>query len=61
MRTLARWVIHMQTHNAKDRDYLPTYFVNGTYSDVTAEDISRHLKIVAGLLNYPKRKGILVK
>jgi hypothetical protein len=28
---------------------------------VTAEDISRQLKIVAGILNYPTRKGISVK
>jgi hypothetical protein len=61
MRALARLVIHMQMHNAKDRDYLLTYFVNGKCSNVTAEDISRHLKIAAGILNYPTRKGIPVE
>jgi hypothetical protein len=60
VRALARWVIHMRMHKAKDRDYLSTYFVNRNRSNVTAEDISRHLKIVAGILNYPTRKGIPV-
>jgi hypothetical protein len=59
--TLARRVIHMWTHNAKDRDYLSTYFVNRECSNVTAEDVIWHLKIAAGLLNYPTRKGIPVK
>ncbi len=57
---LARRAIHMWTHKAKDQDYLSTYFFNGKRSDMTAEDISRHLKIAAGILNYPTRKGIPV-
>jgi hypothetical protein len=28
---------------------------------VTAEDISKHLKLAAGLLHYPTQKGILIK
>jgi hypothetical protein len=60
VRALARRVIHMRTHKAKDRDYLWTYFVHGKRSDVTAEDISRHLKIASGILDYPTRKGIPV-
>jgi hypothetical protein len=60
VRALARWVIHVQTHNAKDRDYLLTYFVNGKRSNITVEDISRHLKIAAGIPDYPTRKGIPV-
>ncbi len=51
----------MRTHDTKDRDYLLIYFTNGKHSDVTVEDISRHLKIAAGLLNYPTRKGISVE
>jgi hypothetical protein len=50
----------MQTHKAKDQDHLSTYFVNRKCSDMTAEDISRHLKIAAGILNYSTRKGIPV-
>ena len=53
VRALARRVIHMRTHNAVAWDYLSTYFVDGVCQDVTAEDISKHLKIMAGLLHYP--------
>jgi hypothetical protein len=60
MRTLARRVIQMRTHNAKDRDYLSTYLVNEKCSNLTVEDISRHLKIAAGILYYPPRNGIPV-
>jgi hypothetical protein len=48
----------MHTHNAVGTDYLLAYFVDGVRRDVTAEDISKHLKLAAGLLNYPTRKGI---
>ncbi len=61
MCALARRVIHMRMHNAKDRDYLLTYFVYGKHSNVIVEDISRHLQIAAGLLHYPTRKGIPVE
>jgi hypothetical protein len=57
---LTRRLIHMRTISAKDQDYLSTYFVNKKCYDVTVEDISRHLKIAAGILNYPTRKGIPV-
>ena len=39
---------------------MPDY-VNGARKDVTAEDISKHLKLAAGLLNYPTRKRIPVE
>jgi hypothetical protein len=58
---LTRRLIHMRTISAKDQDYLSTYFVNRKRSNVTAEDISRHLKIAAGILNYPTGKGIPVE
>jgi hypothetical protein len=50
----------MQTHKVKDRDYLSPYFVNWKCSNVTAEDITRHLKIATGILNYHMRNGIPV-
>ncbi len=61
VRAIARRVIHMQTHNTVGTDYLSAYFVDGVRKDVTAEDISKHLKLAAGLLNYPTRKGIPIK
>jgi hypothetical protein len=48
----------MRTHNAVGTDYLSAYFVNGVRRGVTTEDISKHLKLAAGFLNYPTRKGI---
>ncbi len=54
---LTRRVIHMWMHNAKDRGYLSTYFVNRKRSDLAAEDIIRHLMIAAVLLHYLTRKG----
>ena len=48
----------MRSNNAGPRDYFSSYYVNGARKDVTAEDISKHLKLAAGLLNYPTCKGI---
>ena len=51
----------MRTHKAIGTDYLLAYFVDSVRRDVTAEDMSKHLKLAAGLLNYPTRKGIPIK
>ena len=51
----------MRSNNAGPRDYMSSYYVNGARKDVTAEDISKHLKLAAGLLNYPTRKVIPVE
>ena len=51
----------MCSNNAGPRDYLSLYYVNGARKDVTVEDISKHLKLAVGLLNYPMRKGIPVE
>ena len=51
----------MHSNNAGPRDYLSLYYVNGACKDVMAEDISKHLKLAARLLNYPTRKGISVE
>ncbi len=61
MCTLAGCVVHMQTHNAKASNYLLSHFVNGKHTNITAEDISKHQNVAAGLLNYPTRKGIPVE
>ena len=54
-------MLPMRSNNAGPRDYLSSYYVNGACKDVMAEDISKHLKLAAGLLNYPTRKGIPVE
>ncbi len=51
----------MQKHNAVRKDYLSPYFVDGARKYVTAEDISKHLKLAARLLHYPTRKGTPIK
>ena len=51
----------MQSDNARPRDYLSSYYVSGGHKDVMAEDISKHLALAVGLLNYPIRKGIQVE
>jgi hypothetical protein len=51
----------MRTHNAAGTDYLSAYFIDGFCRDVTAEDMSKQLKLAAGLLNYPTCKGIPIK
>jgi hypothetical protein len=51
----------MRMHNAVGTDYLLAYFTDGVHKDVTAEDISKHLKLAARLLNYPTRKGIPIE
>jgi hypothetical protein len=61
VRAITRRVIHMHTNNAAGTDYLSTYFVDGIRRDVTTEDISKHLKLAVGLLNYPMRKGIPIE
>jgi hypothetical protein len=58
---LAWCVIHLRKHNAVGKDYLSTYFVDGARKDVTAEVISKHLKLAAGLLHYPTPKGIPIE
>jgi hypothetical protein len=51
--------IHSYTRNGgKPKTYLSTYFKQGTAYNVTADHISKGLKMVAAALNYPSLKGI---
>ncbi len=54
-------VIQKRNNDAGTWDYLS--YVDRAQKDVTAEDISisKHLKLVVGLLNYPMHKGIPVE
>jgi len=60
VRALARRVIHLRTNraSASGKEYLSAYWTKGKRCDATADDISRHLKLAVGILNYPTRKGI---
>jgi hypothetical protein len=55
IRALAWRVTHMRSNNARPQDYLSLYYINRARKDVTAEDISKHLKLAVGLLNYLTR------
>ena len=61
IRALAWRVTHMHSNNTGPWEYLSSYYVNGARKNVKAEDISKHLKLAAGLLNYPTHKGISVE
>jgi len=58
VQALARWVIHLGTNRASGTAYLSAYWINGKRCNAMADDISRHLKLAVGILNYPTRKGI---
>jgi hypothetical protein len=58
VRALARRVIDIQKHNAVGKDYLSAYFVDGACKDVTAEDISKHLKLGRGCYTIPHKKEL---
>ena len=59
VRALARRVIHLRTNraSASGKEYLSAYWTKGKRCDAMADDISRHLKLVVGILNYPPRKA----
>jgi hypothetical protein len=58
VRALARRVIHLRTNRASGKEYLLAYWTKGKRCDAMADDISRHLKLAVGILNYPTRQGI---
>jgi hypothetical protein len=51
----------MRSNNAGPGHYLSLYYINGARKAVTVEDIGKHHKLVAGLLNYPMCKRIPVE
>jgi hypothetical protein len=60
VRALARRYIHLRHHTATPKDPISTYWPSQT-SDaraVTAEHITRAVKLAAAMLEYPTRKGI---
>lgn len=63
-RAIARRVIHIRKHSdswqAARLLPLSTYFVDGVKHYVTQEDMSKHLKMAATMLNYPTVKNIPV-
>ena len=60
VRALGRWYIHIRQHGGTKTTTLSSYWSDGTRADVTAEHISRALKLAAMELQYPTNKGIPV-
>jgi hypothetical protein len=57
VKALARQVIHLPKNGGDIKALLTAFYLDGTHYDVTGEDISKGLKMVATLLHYPTKKG----
>jgi hypothetical protein len=60
VRALGRRYVHLRQHGASATTFLSTFWMDGVRLDVTAENISRALKLAAAKLQYPTTKGILI-
>ncbi len=58
VRALGRHFLHIRQHWGTAKTFLSSYWSKGTRADVTAENISRALKLAATELQYPANKGI---
>jgi hypothetical protein len=58
VRALGRRYVHIRKHGGTKTTTLSSYWVEGTRADVTAENISRALKLATTELQYPTNKGI---
>ncbi len=58
VRALGRRFLHIRQHGGMAKTFLSLYWSKGTRADVTAENISRALKLAATELQYPTNKGI---
>jgi hypothetical protein len=61
VKALAHQVIHLRKNGGDNKALLSAFYIDGTCYDVTKEDISKGLKIVATLLHYPETRGILIE
>jgi hypothetical protein len=58
VRALGQQYLHLRHNNAKSKTFILGYWHEGKKHNVTAEDISRALKLAAAILHYPTNKGI---
>ena len=61
VKALGRRFRHLRQHQATARTFLSAYWVHGTRYDVTAENISKAVKMAATALDYPVAKGIPIQ
>ncbi len=56
---LTRCHIHLRDNGADTKTFLLAYYDDkGQHGDITNEDVSKALKVVATVLDYPTAKGI---
>ena len=58
VKALGRRFLHIRKHGGSAKTFLSSYWKANTRADVTAEDVSRALKLAATELQYPTTKGI---
>jgi hypothetical protein len=61
VRALGRHYLHLRSNGASATAFLSTFWLDGIQLDVTAENISRALKLAAAELHYPTAKGIPIE
>ena len=62
VRALGRRYIHLRKHCSQTREVLSSYWeTDNICRSVTAEHMSKALKIAAGMLQYPSKKGIPIQ
>ena len=55
-----RWA-HILSHKGTEKTLLSAYWLENAKQDVTAEHISRGVKVAATMLHYPSKKGIPIQ
>ena len=62
VRAVGRRYLHLRLHNCDRKDFISTWYNEKRIaSSVTAEQISRSLKLAAAMLHYPTNKGIPIQ
>ena len=61
VRALGRWYKHLRDNGGTATTHISAYWEEGIRCDVTAEHISRALKLAAVALSYPVAKGIPIQ
>ena len=62
VRAVGRRFLHLRTHKSGPKEFISTWWDdNGRPRSVTAEHMSRSLKLAANMLHYPSAKGIPIQ
>ena len=61
VRAIGHRYLHLRDQGASKRTIISAYYCNGKRFDVTADHISKALKLAAGVLEYPILKGIPIE